>query len=46
MAAVADTSSPVSPDIALTVAIEGFLNHLQALKAARGTVVAYRSDLT
>ena len=46
MAAVADTTSPVSPGTALTVAIEGFLNHLQALQAARATVVAYRSDLT
>ena len=46
MAAVADTTSPVGPGTALTVAIEGFLNHLQALQAARATVVAYRSDLT
>jgi site-specific recombinase XerC len=36
----------VGPGTALTVAIEGFLNHLQALQAARATVVAYRSDLT
>ena len=43
---MADTTSPVGPDTALTVAIEGFLNHLQALTAARATVVAYRSDLT
>jgi site-specific recombinase XerC len=46
VAAVADTTSPVGPGTALTVAIEGFLNHLQALQAARATVVAYRSDLT
>ena len=46
MAAVADTTSPVGPGTALTVAIEGFLNHLQALQAARATVVAYLSDLT
>ena len=46
MAPVADTISPVGPGTALTVAIEGFLNHLQALQAARATVVAYRSDLT
>ena len=43
---MADTTSQVSPGTALTVAIEGFLNHLQALQAARATVVAYRSDLT
>jgi site-specific recombinase XerC len=46
VAAVADTTSPVGPGTALTVAIEGFLNHLEALQAARATVVAYRSDLT
>ena len=46
VAAVADTSSPVGPDTALTMAVEGLLNHLKALEAARGTVVAYRSDLT
>jgi hypothetical protein len=31
VAAVADTTSPVGPGTAVTVAIEGFLNHLQAL---------------
>ncbi len=43
---MADTNSPVVPGTALTVAIEGFLSHLQALQAAPATVVAYRSDLT